>query len=118
MEPTWTLIGEAYGRHYDERLTFVERKSVAIPEDIVKHHLEVHPDLSERHLENISHAEQAVFRNDKGIEIVVQPRHEYSALGDDEDGRGNTICGLDYDGEYVALALYNEKEKTILAHEY
>jgi hypothetical protein len=115
------LRGYAYGRTYNETLTFIRKEKVPVPEHIVEKLQEI---LSQqgindpKYREMISTQEQALFKTDNGIEVMVSPRYVGSILGNDDDGRGNTICALSFDGEYVALALYNESEREIVAHEY
>lgn len=120
-EEKWILRGDAYGRTYNETLTFIRKEKVPVPDDIVERHLSVVSETEKKdpvYREMISTQEQAFFKTDNGIEVIVSPRYVGSTLGSNDDGRGNTICALLYNGEYVALALYNESKREIFAHEY
>lgn len=92
-----TVKGEAYGRSYDYACELVSRTS----EDVAfetksepKHH------------------------------IRLTPRYVGSQIGsndfEDKDGQPTTICAFYFDGEYAALAFYQEKGKDIkiVPHEH
>lgn len=112
----WQLSGKVDGRVYNVRLIFIGKENVVISADIIEQHVRHTSDPECRKL--IEFKEQAKFQTETGNEIVVTPRYVGSKLGSDDDGRGNTICAFDFNGKYVALALYNENEKKIVAHEY
>lgn len=116
----WRLSGEAYGRIYNTNLTFFSKESISLSDDIIEEHMKIAlrhtSDPEYRKLPEFQ--EQAKFQTEAGDEIIVSPRYVGSKLGSNDDGRGNTICAFYFNGEYVALAFYNESEKKIVAHEY
>jgi len=89
----WKLRGKAYGRTYDETMSFIKK-------------------------EVISKQERAVFRTNKGNEVIVSPRYEGSHIGSNDNDRGDTICAFLYNGEHVALADYNEQKQEVIVMEY
>ena len=119
VNDAWKLRGEAYGRTYDDTLTFEKNERVPVPPEVQTEHLKNRfGDPSQAPADYramIAEEERGVFRTQMGIEVVVTPRYVGSTLGSNDDGRGNTICTLHYAGEYVALAFYNEQDRTITA---
>ena len=117
----WKLSGRAYGCVYAETMTLVEKKMVSVPDHLVEQHMSV---VSKKEKDNpeyreaVSKQEQAIFKTDKGNTVVVSPRYVGSRLGSNDDGRGNTICAFIYNGEYVALADYNEEKREVIVMEY
>ena len=107
---------------YNEVLVFEKKERVPMSRELVTKHLEHRfgdPGFAPAgYRATIENEERGVFRTQTGIEVVVTPRYVSSVLGSDDDGRGNTICALLYAGEYVALALYNQENKTIIVVEY
>lgn len=115
----WRLSGSAYGRIYDSELAFLGKESVAVPINVASEHLRTTRktnDLEYKKL--IETVEQAKFQTEAGDTVVVSPRYVGSRLGSNDDGLGNTVCAFYFNGEYVALALYNEEQKQIVAQEY
>ncbi len=114
-EQTWLLHGTAYGTTYNSILIFKEKRKRKVQEDTSKR-------INFRKPETVPPAdeevEQAVFVTEDGKEIILETRYVGSPLGGDDDSRGNTVCHLHVEGEYVAFALYNELRHEILAHEY
>ena len=132
-EKKWRLSGRAYGRFYNEELEFLEKKEIRVPREVLEGHLENvrknragadfiqcrDKKLSEaEYIKLIEIREEAWFKTDKGESVIVAPRYAGSVLGSDDDGQGNTMCALFVNGEYVALAFYNETTKEIIAHEH
>ena len=132
VEKKWRLSGEVYGRSYDSELEFLGKLKETVPSEHLEGHLRnvrmTNPggiirvkcgELSEEDYKKlVEEAEDAELKTDKGAIVRVQPRYVGSVLGSNDDGRGNTICALLVNCEYVALALYNEATKEIVAHEY
>ena len=90
-EEKWRLRGTAYGRTYNEILTFIRKEKVLMPDDIVERHLSVVSESERNNLAYramISTQERALFKTDNGIEVIVSPRYVGSALGSSDDGRG------------------------------
>lgn len=115
----WRLSGSAYGRTYDSVLTFLGKESVAVPPNVVEEHLKIARKTSDPDYKQLVETdEQARFQTETDEIVVVSPRYVGSKLGSNDDGEGNTVCAFYFNGEYVALALYNEGQKQIVALEY
>lgn len=93
--------GKAYGKVYDYKCTLISRsdqRMIVETKSKPKHRIEIRPRYA-------------------GSKIGTD---DFLEIGGSATGGAATLCGMSFDGEYVALALFKERGKNIeiIPHEY